>query len=105
MATKSLILLDPQHPNSILEYGIGFTDWLAESGDALATATVTASNGINIGDGGVAPAPLIDDFNNVIFWISGGISGQTYTGQVVVTTTNGRTEVIDWQISIIDPTP
>jgi hypothetical protein len=41
----------------------------------------------------------------VVFWLSGGTSGSTYTIEVKVTTTAGRTLVADLEITVTDPTP
>jgi ssDNA-binding replication factor A large subunit len=95
-----LIQLREQHPGDVLDHAVAFADWL--DGDNLATKAVVASTGITLGSGAKAPAISGDD---VVFWLSGGTSGTTYTVEVTVTTTGGRTRVVDCQITVTDPTP
>lgn len=100
MAT-TVQILDSQHPDAKLDHALSFSTWL-ETGDTLNTVTASVSTGINLGDGSTAPAPAISG-NDVVFWLHGGTSGQTYTGQVDITTAEGRSETVEWQITIIDP--
>jgi hypothetical protein len=95
-----LIQLREQHPGDVLDHAVAFADWL--DGDELATLAVVAGAGITLGTGGKAPAISGDD---VVFWLSGGVSGTTYAVEVTVTTTGGRTRVVDCQITVTDPTP
>ena len=95
-----LIQLREQHPGDVLDHALPFADWL--DGDELATLAVVVSAGITLGTGGKAPAISGDD---VVFWLSGGVSGTTYAVEVTVTTTGGRTRVVDCQITVTDPTP
>jgi hypothetical protein len=95
-----LIQLREQHPGDVLDHAVAFADWL--DNDELATQVVVAGAGITLGSGAKAPAISGDD---VVFWLSGGTSGTTYTVEVTVTTTGGRTKVQDCQILIVDPTP
>ena len=95
-----LLQLRDQHPGDNLDHAVAFADWL--DGDELASQVVTASAGITLGTGGKAPSIVGDD---VVFWLTGGTSGTTYTVEVTVTTTGGRTRVVDCAIAISDPTP
>lgn len=94
------VILRGQHPSDMLDHAIQLGDWLA-TGDALLTVAVVADAGITVGS---APAPAISG-TDVVLWLSGGTSGTTYDVQVTVTTTGGRTKVIDCTIEISDPTP
>lgn len=88
-----------QHPDDVLDHVVGFATWL--DGDTLTgTPTVTAGAGLTTD----TPAPAIDG-DDVVLWVSGGTSGTTYDVEVKVSTTGGRTKVVDCQIAIIDPTP
>jgi hypothetical protein len=93
------IQLQEQHPGDILDHAIAFADWL--DGDDLSTVAVTVQSGLTLGS---SPAPAISG-DDVVFWLRGGTTGTTYAVQVTVTTTGGRTRVIDCQIAITDPTP
>ena len=95
------IQLREQHPGDILDHAVKFADWL--DGDDLATAAVSVGSGITLTPSG-KPAPAISG-DDVVFWLGGGATGTTYNIQVTVTTTGGRTRVVDCQIPIIDPTP
>jgi len=96
-----LIQLREQHPGDNLDHAVAFADWL--DGDELTGSPgVVAQPGITLGTGGKAAAISGDD---VVFWLSGGTSGTTYNVEVTVTTTGGRTRVVDCQIAITDPTP
>ena len=94
-----LIQLREQHPGDVLDHAVQFADWLDT--DELSTVAVTVSAGITLGS---SPAPAISG-DDVVFWLSGGTTGTTYFAQVTVTTTGGRTRVVDCQIPITDPTP
>jgi hypothetical protein len=96
-----LITLKEQHPQDDLDHAVSFPEWIG-SGDTLASCTVTVPAGITLGSGGKAPA--ISGFN-VVFWLTGGDSGNTYYTQVAVVTANGRRKVVDASILILDPTP
>jgi hypothetical protein len=98
MAT-TLIILDSQHPDAVLDHALTFSTWL-ETGDSLTDVSVTADLGITVEDG--AKAPSIEG-DSIVFWLSGGAHNQTYFGAVTVTTASGRTDIIEWQITIIDP--
>jgi hypothetical protein len=95
------VLLEGKHPGEVLDYTANFAAWLP-SGDTLATlVSCTASAGITVAS---SPAPAIVGAT-VVFWLSGGTSGSTYTIEVKVTTTAGRTLVADLEITVTDPTP
>lgn len=94
------VVLRGQHPGDVLDHAIDCADWLA-TGDALSTVAVAADAGITVGS---SPAPAISG-TSVVFWLSGGTTGTTYNVQVTITTTGGRTKVIDCTIEIEDPTP
>jgi len=96
---SSVIVLDSQHPGAVLDHALTFSTWL-EEGDSLSDVAVAADSGITV-EGG-AKAPTIEG-SSVVFWLSGGESGRTYSGTATVTTASGRVDVFEWQITIIDP--
>lgn len=96
------IMLREQHPGDVLDHAVGFASWLADGDTLTGTPTVTAGAGIVVGS--PAPATAIDG-DDVVFWLSGGTSGETYDIEVTANTTGGRTKVVDCQITITDPTP
>jgi hypothetical protein len=96
-----LITLKEQHPQDDLDHAVSFSEWI-DTGDTLASCTVTVPSGITLGSGTKAPAISGLD---VVFWLTGGDSGNTYYPQVAVVTANGRRKVVDGSILILDPTP
>jgi ssDNA-binding replication factor A large subunit len=96
-----LIQLREQHPGDELDHAVAFGEWL-DSGDELATQAVVAASGLTLGSGAKAAAISGDD---VVFWVSGGTTGTIYAVEVTVTTTGGRTRVVDCEIAVTDPTP
>jgi hypothetical protein len=97
----AIIELRTQHPGDVLDHAVSFADWL--DGDTLATPAVVVSAGITLTPVGKPGPAIVGDA--VVFWLAGGASGTTYTAEVTVITTGGRTKVQDCQIQIVDPTP
>lgn len=93
-------------PNEVLDYKTDFKnttnggsipDYLL-TGETISTVSVIATTGINLHDGvttfnGVIKAAPIaaDTATTVVFWLSGGVVGKTYTITVTITTSDGRT--------------
>ena len=82
-------------PDETLDYVVDFapltnersgatSDWLV-TGDALASAVVTAATGIT-----VSTSTITDSATSVTVWLSGGTAGTTYNVEVDVTTNAGR---------------
>lgn len=97
-----LIQLQSQHPGDVLDHAVSFTSWL-DTGDALTgSPVVVVQSGLTLTPSG-RPAPAIAGAD-VVFWLSGGVSGTTYNVELTVATTGGRTRVVDCAIAITDPT-
>lgn len=97
-----LIQLREQHPGDVLDHAVAFADWL-DTDELTGSPAVVVSAGITLTPAG-KPAPAISG-DDVVFWLSGGTTGTTYNVEVTVTTTGGRTRVVDCQITVTDPTP
>jgi len=71
---NGISLLNPSKPTiekapaADLDYGFDWTEWLAERGDTIASASVTAS-------GGLTPTPATHDGKVVSTTVSGGVDG------------------------------
>lgn len=80
-------------PAAVLDYTIDWEDWLA--GDAIATSEWTVSAGITAGATGKTDT-------TTTIWLSGGLSGQTYTIFNRITTAGGRTNVQTFKITCME---
>lgn len=78
---KPTIIKDP---NSVLDYSIDLTDWLAQVSDTIATIDVSGS-GVTVESSSTAGSLIVA-------WISGGTIGQTASVTFRFTTTSGRTD-------------
>ena len=99
-----LIALEPQHPSASLDHALDFTSYLATGDTLTGTPTVTAAAGLTVHNGSDKPGPAIVG-TTVVFWLSGGTAGTQYNGACAFETKDGREDVAEWQIQIIDPTP
>lgn len=99
--TPRLVVLEGKHPSEVVDYSIDFADWLVGSETLSAISSCTAGSGITVGG---SPAPTITG-DAVVFWLSGGTTVTSYAIEIVVTTSGGRTLVVDCQITVTDPTP
>ena len=72
-------------PQAVLDYAFDWSDWLAES-ESVISATVTMTP-----TGLTKPSQSIIG-DRVVFWLSGGTVGATYTVTCHVTTNQGRQE-------------
>ena len=97
-----VVVLEGKHPSEVVDYALDFDDWLVGAETLSAITSVTVGSGITLGSGGQAPAI---SGTTVVFWLSGGTTGTTYAIEVIVTTSGGRTLVVDCQITVTDPTP
>jgi hypothetical protein len=101
--SPAAVQLEGQHPREVVDHALNFANQIP-SGDSLATiADFDVASGLTLTPSGKA-APAISG-TQVVFWLGGGTSGVTYAGEVVVTTTNGRTLVANFEITITDPAP
>lgn len=80
-----------KRPAEVLDYDLDYSQWLP-SGDTVASATVTAEDGITLGE------KVLSD-TAVKQWVSGGTADTEYTITCTATTTGGRIK----QDSIIIP--
>ena len=70
-------------PASVLDYGVGWSDWLA-SGETISTSTWTVPDGIT------KDSDSKGDTSTLI-WLSGGTAGTTYTLANKIETSDNRT--------------
>lgn len=80
----SMITLEGQNAGAYLDHGVSFALWL-NPGESIVSAEVTADPPLVIG---TAPAPGVVS-NTVVFWLSGGVSGNLYGLTVTITTSTG----------------
>jgi hypothetical protein len=82
-------LFSPKHPDDVLDYqfdwagqsnNTGLTDWL-ESSEVIVTHEITVPDGITL-----ESSSVINEGTSVIFWVSGGTSGENYTVTCNITT-------------------
>jgi hypothetical protein len=97
-----LIALDAKHPSDVVDYPLNCAPWLADA-ETLSSVAVTVGAGLTLTPSGTSPPAISGAL--VVFWIGGGTSGQTYNVQVTLTTSGGRTLVVDASIAVTDPTP
>lgn len=76
-------------PDEDLDWVFDWSTWL-DTGETITDSSVTAANGITLGDGtNGAPAPSHDD-TSVLFWLLGGTDGQKYKVSNTIATSEGR---------------
>jgi hypothetical protein len=97
-----LIALEGKHPAEVVDYALACAEWLADA-ETLSSVAVTVAAGLTLTPAGTT-APAISG-TNVVFWVGGGSNSQTYNVQVTLTTSGGRTLVVDAAIAVTDPTP
>lgn len=73
-------------PDAVLDYRFDWSDWL-ETGDAIATHTVSADTGITVDS-----SSITDSSTSVTVWLSGGTVGATYDVACLIVTSAGRTD-------------
>jgi hypothetical protein len=93
MAVPFLNQIPNKNPLAVLDYEIDWTAWLA-SGETIAAANVTVPAGITLS------TPASVNGGVVVFWLSGGTSGQSYTVTGMITTSAGRTDVRSFLLSV-----
>lgn len=92
-----------KHPTANIKYGIDWTDYL-NSGDAVATATVTIES--ITGDSAPLQFPTdaatdVEIAGNIVSTrLEGGTSGNVYDVDVKITTSNGDTDSRRFRIVI-----
>lgn len=87
-------------PESILDYAIDFSPWLAE-GDTIDTiVAVNVPAGLTLGDGtNGAPAPTKTS-GAVQFWLLEGNVGGIFTVSAIVTTTPAPAKTVERSIAV-----
>lgn len=98
--TPSLVILANKHPLEDIDYPVSLDPWLDDA-ETATLASIDFDAGITLGTGGKTAAVAA---GILTFWLSGGTHGSTYLGQAVLSTSGSRTLVIDFSISVIDPT-
>lgn len=87
----SIIQSFRKDPQSVLDYGIDWSDWLA-SGETISTSTWTVPTGIT------EDSDSKGDTSTII-WLSGGTAGATYKIANKIVTSDSRT--VERSIDII----
>jgi hypothetical protein len=95
-----IVVLIPKHPLEEIDYPVSLDPWLDDA-ETATLASIDFDPGITLGTGGKLAAVSA---GFLTFWLSGGTHGSTYLGQAVLSTSGSRTLVIDFSISVIDPT-
>jgi len=72
--------------DAVLDYRFDWSDWL-ETGDTIATHTVTAATGITVDS-----SSITDGATSVTVWLSGGTAGLSYTVACLIVTSASRTD-------------
>lgn len=72
--------------DAVLDYRFDWSDWL-ETGDTIATRTVTATTGITVDS-----SSITDSSTSVTVWLSGGTVGATYDVSCLIVTVQSRTD-------------
>lgn len=87
-------------PDAILDYPFKWAEFLADSHDSIATATVTPSTiDDDLSPLTVSLVTVAENGTDVVAWISGGTLGMSYTCVCHVVTNDGREE--DQSINIV----
>ena len=73
-------------PDAVLDYSFDWSNWLDDSGpETISSRTVTVETGLT--------KDSDSESNGVVtVWLSGGISGKTYTVACEIVTSAGRTD-------------
>lgn len=79
-------------PNSVMDYYIDYTSFLA-SGDTISTQTTTVDSGITLDS-----SSIVTGDKKVKMVLSGGVVGTAYTVKVTANTTDGLTFVHRFRI-------
>jgi len=72
-------------PNAVLDFTVGWGNWLGPNDSISATPTVTADSGITVDSSTYSG-------DTVTIWLSGGTDGTTYNVAVKIVTAGGRTD-------------
>jgi hypothetical protein len=84
-------------PIAVLDYPFNWSDWLTPLSDTILSHQVSAdaASGLTVEDSVVSG-------QNVIVWLSGGVSGQTGSVTCRVTTVGGRTDQRTFYVKLKD---
>jgi hypothetical protein len=80
--------------DSVLDYTFDWTAWLAETGDSIASKTVTPDAGI------IVVQDTVVTGNKVVVFLSGGTIGTTYRIKCKITTASSPARVDERSIYI-----
>lgn len=81
-------------PSAILDFGFDWSEWLA-SGEIIASSVWTL-------DAGIATSEDSYGDTTTVVWISGGLTGFTYTVTNTITTTDDRTDERSFELVVED---
>lgn len=90
MALKTF---DPKDPDSVLDYSIDWSQWLAADTIVSSSWTVTS---------GIAKDSDTNDTTSTTIWVSGGTAGATYSLQNRIVTTAGRTKDVTIDVPVAE---
>ena len=83
-----------KQPSDILDYDIDLSEWLS-SGDNVIDAIVTVPTGLTLDR-----KTVTDD--RVKIWLADGVDGVTYKVTTKITTEDGRSKEVDFEIRVRD---
>jgi hypothetical protein len=89
----SLPIFEKQQED-VLDYTVDLSAWIP-AGDQPQSFVCHADAGITVGASVVNPGALA-----VVQWLSGGTSGNSYHIQLVITTVQGRTKAVDFNVKV-----
>jgi hypothetical protein len=96
-------LIVTKDPDAELDYGFGWTEWLADVPAGEDPDTISSSSWIVSGaDSELSDADATHDETTTTVWLSGGTVGITYTVTNRIVTAGGRTEDRSMQIRIVE---
>jgi len=87
-----------QQPTDILDYDIGYIDWIGETGDSLSSVSVNI-NGL---DEALGVSAQLSGPDTVKLWIQGGTNGQQYTVEINAILTSGRSKQDELIVQVED---
>lgn len=82
-------------PSAYLDYGVDWSDWLAQYNDTLAESTWSAPEALTLDND-------IHTDTATLVWVSGGVVGERYRLTNRITTTAGRVEERSIEIVMVD---
>lgn len=92
-AGTSPIYTFSKDPNAVLDYTLDWKVWLGD--DTIVTSTWTVP-------GGLTNTGVTFSSTTSTIWLSGGVSGTSYSVYCQITTAAGRTEKRTFKLNVLD---